>query len=246
MTEMSTASDPQRPKLSIMSALALKSAMNRQVVPDFTRATGIHPDIVWDPTTVLLRRIAEGEWADVIIATDEAIDSLCRQGLVSAQGQARIAGAVLGVAARNGALLPDISTTDRFKKAMLDARSVAYSRGGASGIYFTSLIKRLGIEEAINARATVIAAGLTAEKIVDGEADLAVQQISELLMVPGVDIVGPFPDELQAVTNFTATVFSEAVNADAARRFIAAMQLAPAREAYQATGLLPRFQSVSA
>ena len=229
-------------KLSVMGALAFKTAMSRRIVPDFQNETGIHPEIVWEPTTVLMRRIADGERADVVIATDDAIDELHRKGRVGHHGHARIAGAVLGIAVKSGVALPDISTASRFREVLLNARSVAYSRGGASGIYFSDLLKRLGIADAINARATVIAAGFTAEKVAGGEADIAIQQISELLIVPGVDVVGPFPEKYQVVTNFSAAIFSDAANPDAATRFIAAMQSAAAKEAYQTSGLLPRFQ----
>lgn len=239
---MSVEGQTRSQKLSVMGALAFKTAMSRRIVPDFQNETGIYPEIVWEPTTVLMRRIAEGERADVVIATDDAIDDLLQKGRVGHHGHARIAGAVLGIAVKSGVTLPDISTASRFREVLLNARSVAYSRGGASGIYFSDLLKRLGIADAINARATVIAAGFTAEKVAGGEADIAIQQISELLIVPGVDVVGPFPEEYQVVTNFSAAIFSDAANSDAATRFIAAMQSAAAKEAYQTSGLLPRFQ----
>ena len=99
---------------------------------------------------------------------------------------------------------PDLSTEASFRRALLEARSVAFSRGGASGIYFAGLMERMGIAEAVRAKATIIPAGFAAEKLVSGEADLAVQQISELMVVDGVDIVGPFPDAVQTTMRFSA------------------------------------------
>ncbi len=230
-----------KPKLSIMSALAVSAALRRQVVPEFERATNADCDMIWDPTTVLLKRISTGERADLIIATDEAVDELTERGLVLARGREPIASAVLGLGIKHGGARPDISTVDRFKAALTRARSVAYSQGGASGIYFSDLIQRLGIADAVNAKATIIPAGFTGEKIVDGHADLAIQQISELLMVQGVDVVGPFPDELQVATDFSAAIMKDSPNAEMASKFISALVSAAAGEAYQATGLIRRF-----
>jgi len=103
-----------------------------------------------------------------------------------------------------GAPRPDLSTADTFRQVLPDARSAALSHGGASGSYFAGLIEQLGIAETIRAKATVIPAGFTAEKLVSGEADLAIQQVSELMVVDGIDIVGPFPAEVQATMRFAA------------------------------------------
>jgi molybdate transport system substrate-binding protein len=138
-----------------------------------------------------------------------------------------------------GALHPDISTPEAFTSALLNARSVAYSKAGASGIYFEAMMARLGITDAINARATVIPAGFTAEKLTTGEADIAVQQLSELLVVPGIEIVGPFPGALQNVTHFSAAIMRDAVNREGAERFLAMLTEERAVAAYRASGLDP-------
>jgi len=96
------------------------------------------------------------------------------------------------------------------------ARSVAYSRTGASGIYFAGLLPRLGLAEAVNAKATIIPQGFTAEKLVSGEADIAVQQISELMVVPGIEVVGPLPDPVQEMTTFAAAILRGATDRDGA------------------------------
>jgi molybdate transport system substrate-binding protein len=114
---------------------------------------------------------------------------------------------------------------------------VIYSRAGASGIYFEKLIEKLDIAAPIRARATVIPAGLTAERLVSGEGDLAIQQISELLMIDGVDIVGPFPPELQSATGFTAAILNGAPRAAEAAALLQALTAPAARDAYKASGL---------
>ena len=103
-----------------------------------------------------------------------------------------------------GAAHPDIATEAALRETLLGARSVAYSRIGASGIFFAQLIERMGIAAEINARATIVPSGFTAERLVNGEADLAIQQLSELKQVAGVEVVGPIPLHLQSPAVFSA------------------------------------------
>lgn len=236
----SSSARPGVAPLRVMSALAVELAFKRSLVPAFEAATGRPVEIVWDPTTVLMRRIGEGERADAVVLIDSSMDKLVAEGLVRPQTRVSLADAVLGLAVRQGAPKPDISTLAAFKTALTDARSIAYSRGGASGIYFGGLIERLGLAETVNARATTIAAGFTAEKLVTGEADLAVQQISELMSVEGVDIVGPFPDEVQVATPFSAAIFTDAASPEDAAAFLATLVGRDADSAYRRGGLVSR------
>lgn len=224
--------------ISIMSGIALRGAFEASVLPDATRRYGFKTQVRWGPTTVLMDDIKGGERADIAVLTDAAIHQLTQEGMVEAGNQVTVAKAVLGIAVRQGETLPDISTTQAFIDTLLAARSVAFSRGGASGIYFNGLIDRLGIGERIRERATVIPAGFTAEKLVDGAADIAVQQISELIVVPGVEIVGQFPQEVQSATTFRAAVFRDAPHKEEARQLVRALASEDARNAYRAAGLI--------
>lgn len=224
--------------VSIMSGIALRGAFEASVVPNFTRAFGFATQIRWGPTTALVDEIAGGERCDVAVLTDFAIRQLTEENIVHAEHQVTVASAVLGIAVRQGSAHPDISTEQAFVDALLGARSVAFSRGGASGIYFNKLIDRLGIGDRIRERATIIPGGFTAETLVDGEADIAIQQISELIVVPGVEVVGQFPEELQSVTTFRAAVFKAAKNRPAAEQLIAALVTKQAHAAYKAAGLV--------
>ena len=145
----------------------------------------------------------------------------------------------IGVAVARGAPHPDISTLDAFKRAMTGARSVAYSRGGQSGVWFAPMIERIGIADAVNARATIIPSGFTAEKLVTGEADIAIQQLSELQVVEGIEIVGPLPDAVQKVTTFAAAVMTGSAERDVAERFVRTLTTPAAVAAYRATALDP-------
>jgi molybdate transport system substrate-binding protein len=126
----------------------------------------------------------------------------------------------VGIAVAKGAPKPDIGTPERFKQAMLAAKSIAHSRTGASGLYFVSLTERLGIAYAVRAKAK-IQDGIVGEMAARGEAEIAVQQISELMQAEGVDIVGPLPDALQSVTVFSAGVFAASSQVSAAKAFVA-------------------------
>ncbi len=142
----------------------------------------------------------------------------------------------VGIAVRAGSPKPDISSVDALKAVLLAAKSIAYSRIGASGVFFAELIRRLGIADAVNAKA-IITAGLTGEVVARGEAELAVQQISELMQVRGLDIVGPLPPGAESITMFSTGVFSASAQADAARQLIAAFRSPDAGKALVAAGL---------
>jgi molybdate transport system substrate-binding protein len=226
--------------VSVMSGLALEVAVNRWIKPKFEADTGLQLAIDWRPTAAIMRSIEEGKRADVIIAINDSMDKLVQTGVVKADTRASLADSVLGVGVRKGAPRPDISTVDAFKQSMANARAVAYSKAGASGIYFSQLVDRLGIAETVNARAVVIPMGFTAEKVASGEADVAIQQISELMSVDGIDIAGPFPAELQTVSTFDAAIFADAKNPEGAAAFLAALTSPAAAKAYADGGLVSR------
>lgn len=226
--------------LSVMSALAVEVAFRRWLVPAFHAQTDYRLDVSWDPTTVLVKRIGNGERADVIIAIDNSMDKLVADGVILPETRIPIAQARLGLAVRAGQPHPDISTMAAFTRTLKDADGIAYSKGGASGIYFTELVNRLGIADDVAAKAVTIPAGFTAEKVVSGEAQFAVQQISELMTVDGIDIIGPFPDEVQVTTDFSAAMFADADNRAGAAEFLNLLVSAEAHDAYRNGGLVSR------
>jgi molybdate transport system substrate-binding protein len=224
--------------LLVLSGLAVQGAVEKFIRPAFEKGTGIRLDVRWEPTTLIMKAMAADEKADIVIVSDEAAGQLVQQGKTFADHQAKLALAVLGVAVKAGAKKPDVSTTEAFRKALLDARSVAYSRAGASGIHFEKLIEKLGIAEPVRAKATVIPSGMTAEQLVNGsKADLAVQQISELLTIDGIEVVGPYPPDLQFATGFTAAIVKGSEKVESAAKFLKALTTAEAFKAYKDTGL---------
>ena len=213
----------------VLSTLALMGAV-RGLAGRYQAAGGARIDADFAPTLGLLDRLRGGETADVVILTKQGLDDLAGQGSVVASSCVDLARSFVGIAVKAGAAHPDIATEPALRAALLGARSIAYSRIGASGIFFAQLIERLGIASEINARARIIPSGLTAALLVSGEADLAVQQISELKQVAGVEVVGPIPRELQTAAVFSAgrwAASAKAAQADALLKYLASPEVAP-------------------
>lgn len=180
----------------VFSTLALMGAI-RGLAERYEADSGVKIDVEFAPTLALLKRLDGGETADVLILTREALADLACKEQVAADSCVDLARSYVGIAVKAGARHPDISSVAALRETLLNARCVGYSRLGASGIYFAKLIEQMEIAPQINARAKVIQAGLTAELLPTGEAELAVQQISELKLVSGIEVVGPIPVELQ-------------------------------------------------
>lgn len=213
----------------VLSTLALKAAV-RGLAGRFEAGHGERIDADFAPTLALLDRLRGAEPADVVILTREGLDELAREGRVVADSCVDLAKSWVGIAVKAGAGHPDIATAATLRATLLGARSVAYSRIGASGILFAQLIARLGIASEVNAKAVIIPQGFTAERLVTGEADLAVQQISELRQVDGIEVVGPIPRELQTPAVFSAGRMAASIKvgpSDRLLRFLSSPEVAP-------------------
>ena len=222
----------------MLSTLALKGAMH-DLAGRFESENGIRIDADFAPTLGLLERLRNGEGADIVILTKEALDDLATKGSVAADSCVDLARSFVGIAVKAGAAHPDIATEPALRATLLGARCVAYSRLGASGIFFAQLIAQMGIAAEIDARALIIPTGFTAERLVTGEADIAVQQLSELLLVPGIEVVGPIPLHLQTPAVFSAGRLVASTRADRANallRYLASAEVAPV---LRASGLEP-------
>ena len=229
---------PEAPGVEVVSTLGLMGVL-RGLAPGYEKATGTRIAAAFAPTTALVERIRAGEAADVAILTAAAIDQLTRDGILSADGRVDLARSVVGVAVRAGSPKPDIASPEAFTRALLDARSLAYSRAGASGIFFVDLIRRLGIADRVNAKATVIPTGLTGELVAKGEVEIAVQQVSELMEVPGIDIVGPLPAELGGATVFSGAPFAASPRQEAGVALLRLLSATDAAPIYRRRGPEP-------
>jgi molybdate transport system substrate-binding protein len=214
----------------MLSTLGLLGAM-KSLAFAYEASSGVRIDADFAPTQALLKRLRDGEAADLVILTREGLDDVIGEGRVAASSAVDLARSYVGVAVRAGRAHPDIANESALRRTLLEARCVAYSRLGASGILFARLIEQLGIAAEVNAKAIVIQQGLTAERLVSDEADLAIQQISELKQVGGIEIVGPIPHELQTPSVFSAGRMATAKNAaaaDALLRYLASPEVASA------------------
>jgi molybdate transport system substrate-binding protein len=224
--------------IRLLSTLALQGALVR-LRGQLEATTGIRIDAEFAPTVGLMPRLRGGEAADLVILTREGLDELATERRLIADSRTDLARSYVGVAVKAGAPHPDIATPAALRATLLAARSVAYSRIGASGIYFAQLIEKLGIASEVNAKATVVASGFTAAWLVSGEADLAIQQISELKQVADIEVVGPIPLALQTPGLFSAGIMAASKRpVEAARllRFLASPEVAPV---LRETGLEP-------
>ena len=222
----------------LLSTLALMGAV-RSLAGRYQAEKGTRIDADFAPTLGLLDRLRGGEAADVVILTREGLDELASEGIVVADSRVDLARSYVGIAVKAGADHPDIATESALRATLLGARSVAYSRIGASGIFFAQLIERMGIASEVNAKARIIPSGFTAERLVTGDADLAVQQISELKQVAGVEIVGPIPLDMQSPAVFSAgrlAASKRVVQADELLKYLASPEAAPV---LRASGLEP-------
>jgi molybdate transport system substrate-binding protein len=216
--------------IRLLSTLALMGAV-RNLAGKYETLTGTRIDADFAPTLGLLDRLQKGETADVLILTQDGLAGLAATGSVVAESCIDLARSLVGLAVRAGVARPDIATEEALRATLLGARSVAYSRLGASGIFFAQLIAGMGIASEVNARASIVPQGFTAERPLSGEADLAVQQISELKQVAGTDIVGPIPLHLQDPAVFSAGRLSASTRpeqSDRLLKFLASKEVAPA------------------
>jgi len=212
------------------------------MVPAFEARTGHKVDVQNDTAGALAKRVAAGETFDVIVLTPGGLRPLAAEGKVVPDSVVLLARVGIGVAVKAGAPKPAVGTVDEFKQAVIAARKIAYidpAAGGSSGIYLDGLFQKMGIAEAVRAKAVLVPGGLVAERLVSGEADLAIHQISEILPVQGAVLVGPLPDSIQNFTTYAGALSPRAGNAEAARVFLASLSGESAKETIRAKGMLP-------
>jgi molybdate transport system substrate-binding protein len=201
--------------IRVCSSLALKGVLER-FRPLLERSVG-PLELRFDATQAIVPRVQRGEKADLLVLTREAMDELSASGVIA---QARLLGSSgVGVAVRAGAPKPDIGSVEALVDALLSAESVAHSKVGASGLYFSELLERLGIASRLRKR-VVVESGPVGRVVAAGAAQLGVQQLCELSPVPGIDIVGPLPAPVQKLTWFSAGIAAGAAHAEGAKALI--------------------------
>jgi molybdate transport system substrate-binding protein len=223
----------------VLTAGAYKPVLLEQA-KGFEAATGDHLIISNDTGGALAARIAGGEAADLVILPKANLEALAAAHRVPADGVAPVATTGIGIAVKHGAPKPAIDTVETFRAALLAAPSIALidpSSGGSSGIYLTKLFNQLGIADVLKAKSVLVKGGLAATPVAKGEAAMALQQMSELRLVPGVDVVGPLPAPIQNVTIYAAAVPSAAKAPDAGKALSAWLRAPAVMNTLAAHGL---------
>jgi molybdate transport system substrate-binding protein len=220
----------QANEIRLMASPGVREIL-QDLVPEFERSSGHKVNTTWAGNADIVKRITGGERFDLVIMAGENIDKLVAAGKVAAGSRTDVAKSGVGVAVRAGLPKPDISSAEAVKKAVLAAKSVAYS-SGPSGIYIAELFKRMGLAEEIKHKVKQTPSGVQVGNVMaQGAADLGFQQVSELIHVKGITYLGPLPAEIQLMTVFSAGLPAAASNTTASNaliKFLAAPAAAPA------------------
>jgi len=228
-------------EIKVLTAGAFKQVL-LALLPDFERTSGHKVVVENDTVGALTKRIEGGETFDLAILTPAAVDALASKGKLVAGSRANLARVGIGVVVKEGAPKPDIGSLAAFKQALLAAKSVAYidpAAGGSSGIYVAGLLDKLGIAADVKPKAKLIPGGAVAEHVARGEAELGIHQISEILPVKGVTLVGPLPADIQNYTVYAAALGAQAKESDAAKALLKALSGPAAAEVLKSKGMEP-------
>ncbi|HLH95082.1 MAG TPA: extracellular solute-binding protein [Xanthobacteraceae bacterium] len=228
--------------LKVISAGAVRGLI-AQIIEDYSHQTGQTFDFTIGTTGQLRTVITSGQHADLIIVSVPLMGELEKTGKLTPGSRAELGRVGIGVAVRDGASVPDVATPDAFKKALIEAKSVAYTNpaeGGTSGIYFASLTERLGIADAIKQKAVLTKGGAEAAKeVAEGRAEMAVVFVSEAIAVKGVKVAGLLPPALQDYSAYAAAIPQSSTDVAAARAFITALTSPAMAERWRSNGFEP-------
>ena len=230
------AAQTQAAEIKVLSSTAMKTALE-ELGPQFEKATGNKLAFSIGPAAVLKKQIDEGAAFDVAILTTPLNDNLAEAGKID-KTRVPIARAGIGLAVHKGAPKPDISTTDAFKRALLNAKSVGLSAAGASGVYLRTLFEKLGIADELKPRLKLLQ-GAAGEAVANGDVEIGMTQISEIIPYANVELVGPLPSDIQSYTHFSSAVSATSKEADAAKSFIKFLVTPAAQAVIKAKGMEP-------
>ena len=232
------ASSAQSAELIVFSTISAKEALI-ELVPEFERASGHKVNITYAGGSGLSKQILGGKLGDLFIGPEEFSGPLMKEGKLLAGSRIDFARSSTGLAVRAGIAKPDISSPEKLKSVLLAAAAVSYSEG-ASGMHFVKVLERLGIADVMaNKQVPPRAGELAGAVVARGDADIAVQQISELLPVPGIQILDPLPLEFQQTIIYGATAFPQSIQREVAQAFVNFLRSEAARVVLRKKGLDP-------
>ncbi len=229
-------------EITALSSTAMKTSMD-VLMPQFEQASGHKVSFSYGPSPRIAKRVADGEPNDVAIVTNKAADDLIKQGRFVPGSRTDIARSAMALAVQKGAPKPDISTPEKFREALLAAKSLGMSNpvgGGVSGGILISIFEELGIAEQMKPKLTFGAggpAGLIGFLLLRNEVEVGIQQMPELMAVPGIDIIGRLPFGMRTVSVFSAGLSTDATDASAARALIAFLTTPAATATIRSMGM---------
>ena len=229
----------QAAEVKVLGVPALQTSLD-VIGPQFERATGHKLNINYGGSSELVKRFAAGEAFDVALVWPAQIDRLLKEGKLAAGTRTEIARVAIAVAVKKGAPKPDITTTETFKRTLLNAKSISHSAEGASGIHLKSVLERLGIVAEMQPKLRPVPGGpYVVGPVVRGEVELAIITTPYIVIEPGAELVGPLPDELQQYVVYIAGVGTTASNAGAAGALIRHLTSPASASVLKAQGLDP-------
>lgn len=232
---LSPHNDASAAELKIFGSRVTKVIVG-ELGPGFEKATGFKPEVVADVAAVMKRRIEGGEPFDLAVLVDFQIDDLIKSGKLVADSRTDIMSSGIGVAVKRGAPKPDISTVEAFKQTLLNAKSITYLKEGASTIHLRKLFVQLGIADAVKAKAVETSGEEVSEFVADGKVEIGLIVAPNILSVPGAELVGTLPPEINSVVMFTAGVSAQSPNQKAARELIRLLKSPEAKPIIKAKG----------
>jgi molybdate transport system substrate-binding protein len=228
----------QSAELKIFGSRVTKMVVD-SIGPQFEQATGHKLVVLTDVAASLKRRIEQGEPFDLAVLVNFQTDALIKTGKLLADTRTDLMKAGIGVAVRRGAAVPDITTVDAFKQTLLSVKSITYLKEGASTIYLDGLFKRLGIADQLRDKTVKPDTESVSEKVAAGEVELGMIVIPNILSVPGAQLAGPLPEQVQSYIVFTAAVAANSTNQEAARDLVAFLRSPAAIATIKANGMVP-------
>ena len=226
MLGMTMGAQAMASEIKVIASVAFKEAY-LAMIPEFEKSTGHHVTTLWLPTVEVMSRMKGGEAADLVIIAGNGIDELTKLGKIQSGSRQDYVKSGIGIGMRKGSVKPDIRSAEAVKAALLNAKSVAYSTG-PSGVYLVSLFQKMGVTEAIAPKLKVIQGEPVGAVVERGEAEIGFQQVPEILSVPGIDLVGPLPPEIQFVTIFAFGIHEQVRDVAATKALMQILKSDPA------------------
>jgi molybdate transport system substrate-binding protein len=229
-------------EVKVFSTIGVKSVLE-ELIPKFEKSTGHKLNVTWSTAALLTKRVEAGEQADALILIKSNVETLLKAGKIAPGTATSFGQSIFAIGVKSGGPKPDISTPEAFKKALLASKGVSYSNpasGGASGVYISKQIDKMGIAEQLkNKTKFPPSGGFSGTLLISGDADIAIQSKPELLTVPGVEVVGPLPGDMAFTVVYAGGVQSGAAQSEAAKAWVEFLKSPEAQAAFKAKGYDP-------